>query len=36
VFATRCPMADEQCARRAPHVRQLAGGTAAACHYLAA
>jgi len=34
VFATRCPMADEHCSRQAPHVRLLANGTAAACHYL--
>lgn len=34
VFATRCPMADEQCGRQAPHVRLLPNGTAAACHFL--
>ena len=34
VLATRCPMADEQCSRQVPHVRQLANGTAAACHYV--
>jgi oligopeptide transport system ATP-binding protein len=36
VFATRCPMADEHCGRQVPHVRRLANGTVAACHYLAA
>lgn len=34
-FATRCPMADEQCGRRVPHVRSLGRRTSAACHYLA-
>jgi oligopeptide transport system ATP-binding protein len=33
VFATRCPMADEQCARKAPHARRYADGGMAACHY---
>ncbi len=32
-FATRCPMADEQCARRAPHARRFADGGMSACHY---
>jgi oligopeptide transport system ATP-binding protein len=36
VFATRCPMADEHCARQVPHVRTLGNGNVAACHYLAA
>jgi oligopeptide transport system ATP-binding protein len=33
VFATRCPMADEHCGRRMPHVRRTAGGAVVACHY---
>ncbi len=33
VFATRCPMADEQCARRVPHSRRFADGGMSACHY---
>lgn len=36
VFATRCPMADEQCSRRAPHIRRMTNGTVVACHYVAA
>lgn len=35
VFATRCPMADEQCTRRAPHARRFTDGGMAACHYAA-
>ena len=34
-FATRCPMADEHCARVAPHFRKLGRGTVVACHYVA-
>lgn len=34
VFATRCPMADEHCARRPPHARRFADGGMAACHYV--
>lgn len=33
VFATRCPMADEQCTRRVPHARRFEDGGMAACHY---
>lgn len=33
-FATRCPMADEQCTRRLPQLTRLAQGGAAACHYV--
>ncbi|HVT37007.1 MAG TPA: oligopeptide/dipeptide ABC transporter ATP-binding protein, partial [Nevskiaceae bacterium] len=36
VFATRCPMADEQCGRSAPHVRRSPSGSVVACHYVAA
>lgn len=36
VFATRCPLADEQCGRSSPHMRKLGNGTAVACHYIAA
>lgn len=36
VFATRCPMADEQCGRQAPHVRRVSGGAVVACHYVLA
>ena len=36
VFATRCPMADEQCGRNAPHVRRAASGSVVACHYVEA
>ncbi|HEX4896136.1 MAG TPA: oligopeptide/dipeptide ABC transporter ATP-binding protein [Solimonas sp.] len=32
-FATRCPMADEQCTRRPPHSRRFADGGMASCHY---
>ena len=34
VFATRCPMADEHCSRRAPHVQRMKSGTVVACHYV--
>jgi oligopeptide transport system ATP-binding protein len=34
VFATRCPMADERCTRLVPHLRRVAHGGYAACHYL--
>ena len=36
VFATRCPMADEQCSRRPPHVQRMKSGTVVACHYVEA
>lgn len=36
VFATRCPMADEQCSRSAPHIRRLSSGAVVACHYVMA
>lgn len=36
VFATRCPMADEQCSRRAPHVQRMKSGAVVACHYVVA
>ncbi|MEW6169116.1 MAG: oligopeptide/dipeptide ABC transporter ATP-binding protein [Pseudomonadota bacterium] len=35
LFTTRCPMADEQCPRRVPHVHSLRDGSAVACHYVA-
>ncbi|SEQ91888.1 oligopeptide transport system ATP-binding protein [Solimonas aquatica] len=33
LFTARCPMADEQCARRPPPSRRFAGNSLAACHY---
>lgn len=33
-FVTRCPMADEQCTRRVPHVHRTQDGAGVACHYV--
>lgn len=35
LFTARCPMADEQCARRPPNARSLPDGRLAVCHYAA-
>ncbi|UOQ57455.1 ATP-binding cassette domain-containing protein [Leucobacter allii] len=32
-FRTRCPLADERCAREEPELRDIAPGRRAACHY---
>ena len=34
VFRTRCPMADELCARETPHLRRVGEGSYAACHFV--
>jgi len=34
VFRTRCPMADEMCARETPHLRRVGEGSYAACHFV--
>ena len=34
VFRTRCPMADELCARETPHLRKVGEGSYAACHFV--
>jgi len=34
VFRTRCPMADELCARDTPHLRKVGEGSYAACHFV--
>jgi oligopeptide transport system ATP-binding protein len=34
VFRTRCPMADELCARETPHLRKVGEASYAACHFV--
>jgi oligopeptide transport system ATP-binding protein len=34
VFRTRCPMADELCAREVPHLRKVGEASYAACHFV--
>ena len=34
VFRTRCPIADELCARETPHLRKVGEGSFAACHFV--
>jgi len=34
VFRTRCPMADDLCAREAPYLRRVGERSHAACHYV--
>jgi oligopeptide transport system ATP-binding protein len=34
VFRTRCPMADELCAREVPHLRKVGEAAYAACHFV--
>ncbi|MGQ0586123.1 MAG: oligopeptide/dipeptide ABC transporter ATP-binding protein [Gammaproteobacteria bacterium] len=34
VFRTRCPMADDVCARDTPHLRKVGEGAYAACHFV--
>ena len=34
VFRTRCPMADELCAREEPHLRKVGESSYAACHFV--
>ncbi|MGH8443538.1 MAG: ABC transporter ATP-binding protein [Nevskiaceae bacterium] len=34
VFRTRCPMADDLCARETPHLRKVGEGAYAACHFV--
>ncbi|HEX4871638.1 MAG TPA: oligopeptide/dipeptide ABC transporter ATP-binding protein [Nevskiaceae bacterium] len=36
VFVSRCPMADHPCNRSVPHLKRVASGAHAACHYLGA
>ena len=35
VFRTRCPIADNICGTQVPGLRKLAGGSYAACHFVA-